>query len=461
MSEGPGIVETAASIVSRVPPTDDVGAQTADLFDWQAAMAAVDGLSLFRRSLNHEGHLPDTDDGRIICEHHEDWVIVSGPDAELVSAKHRELSTGPFRTTTQLVEAGGLGHLLNRWSCLEHKPRCRLVTSTAPAAGQTSQLARATDLLRGRANGVQLPEDQTNLLSLVIEAFARAVLTSKHCPSAWRDGEDAASRRPRPSSLHRDEVGEFLTSLTIDHSRPQRQWIQNVSPSRYVRPVLGSMKVASAPDVEAPVWEAVHDLFRARMRNAGPSPTGGLPIVLGIPWQDGDANGSNNLETRTVTNADIHVAIQAARKNPLGYRPLRAPMKLTKLGVKMARGDCADTSIERAEELRMAYSRYWRERRNNVPGSSSEKRDLERVLMRLADHATNHCRVPTESWGAPLWMTLDQGTARMEKGILPTDFDSDLALGGLGDLASQCKVWFSDAFDVKAAISEIKKEMDM
>jgi hypothetical protein len=457
VSDGSGTVETAAGMVKRVVPTDDVGSRTADLFDWQAAMAAADGLSLYHRSLNADGHIPDTDDGEIICEHHEDWVVVSGPDAELVSAKHRELSSGPFRTTTQLVEAGGLGHLFNRWSVLDNKLRCRLVTSTAPASGEASQLAQSTDLLRRRAAGGHLQADQTAMIDRVIEVFVRALLSSRDCPSAWREGAHGSEQSRQPTPSHRLESEAFLQSLTIDHSRPQRQWIQHVSPSAYARPVLERMYGSDRSYVEAAVWEAVHNLFRARMRNAGPSPTGGLPTVLGSSGEN-TGSGSNGLETRTVTNADIYVAIQTARKNPLGYRPLRAPLKLTKLSVKMARGECADTSIGRAEELRMAYSRYWRERRNNVPGSSSEQRELERALMRLADHATNDCRLPTESWGVPLWIALDHRTESMNKSILPTNFDSSLALGGISDLAAQCKVWFSDAFDVKAALSEIKRE---
>jgi hypothetical protein len=457
VSEGPGTIETAADVVIRVAPTDDVGARTADLFDWQAAMAAVDGLSLYHRSLDDDGQIPDTDDSKIICEHHEDWVVVSGPNAELVSAKHRELSTGPFMTTVQLVEAGGLGHLFNRWWSLLSKPRCRLVTSTAPASGEVSRLAQATELLRERAAGAPLSADQTTMIDRVIETFARAVLSSKHCPSAWLEPVDPWQHSHDQVPDHQLAAEAFLKSLTIDHSRPGRQLIQDISPTRYARPVLARMSGPDGREVEAAVWEAVHNLFRARMRDAGPSPTGGLSTALSGPWASGASSVPNWLATRTVTNADIHVAIQTARKNPLGYRPLRAPSKLTKLSVKMARGECADTSIGRAEELRMAYSRYWRERRNNVPGSSSEKRALERVLLRLADRATRDCRLPTEAWGTPFWSALDQGTESM-KTNLPKGFESDLALGGISDLAAQCKVWFSDAFDVKAAINEMKKE---
>jgi hypothetical protein len=70
-------------------PADDAGASTADRYDWQAAMAAADGLALYLDALD-DGKLWGADDARIVCEHHEDWVVVRGDDAELVSAKHRE-----------------------------------------------------------------------------------------------------------------------------------------------------------------------------------------------------------------------------------------------------------------------------------------------------------------------------------------------------------------------------------
>ena len=38
---------TAAQVVLATPPADDAGAETADRYDWQAAMAAADGLALY------------------------------------------------------------------------------------------------------------------------------------------------------------------------------------------------------------------------------------------------------------------------------------------------------------------------------------------------------------------------------------------------------------------------------
>ena len=42
---------TAAQVVLAATPADDAGASTADRYDWQAAMAAADGLALYLDAL--------------------------------------------------------------------------------------------------------------------------------------------------------------------------------------------------------------------------------------------------------------------------------------------------------------------------------------------------------------------------------------------------------------------------
>src|SRR5450631_1321616 len=98
---------TAAELVVTTRPTDDSGAITADDYDWQAAMAAADGLTLYLNALDEDGQLDFCQDSRILCEYHEDWVIMQATDAELVSGKHREPSYGAYRTVYQLAGDGG------------------------------------------------------------------------------------------------------------------------------------------------------------------------------------------------------------------------------------------------------------------------------------------------------------------------------------------------------------------
>ncbi|MGY5309372.1 hypothetical protein [Nocardia gipuzkoensis] len=115
--------------LAAVAQLDDAGANTADLYEWQAAMAAADGLALYRDALDERGVLDPTCDDYILCEWHEDWVIGSGNLMELVSGKHRSADVGAYTTVTKLADDGGLAHLFNRWFALGQKHMCRLVTT--------------------------------------------------------------------------------------------------------------------------------------------------------------------------------------------------------------------------------------------------------------------------------------------------------------------------------------------
>jgi hypothetical protein len=65
---------TARQVVLSTEPDDDAGADTADRYEWQAAMAAADGLALYFDAIVR-GARGDGNTG-IVCEHHEDWVLV-------------------------------------------------------------------------------------------------------------------------------------------------------------------------------------------------------------------------------------------------------------------------------------------------------------------------------------------------------------------------------------------------
>jgi hypothetical protein len=204
VSLGPGEqAATAAEVVVAVAPADDAGASTADRYDWQAAMAAADGLALYLDALG-DGELRADSDGRIVCEHHEDWVVVRGGDAELVSAKHREPSYGVFTTLGQLAGDGGLAHLFGRWHALEEKPACRLVTTAGLAPGAAQGLERTAADLRvlRRAGQDPLPVDGEH--GPAISGFARALRQHpSELPGSWQAGTGAARRLRRETSMRR------------------------------------------------------------------------------------------------------------------------------------------------------------------------------------------------------------------------------------------------------------------
>lgn len=98
-------VPSARQRLFSEPQLDDSGADTLDRYNWQASMAAADGLRLYLDSLDGDGRPSKDIDSRIVCELQEDWAAVDGDAVELVSAKHRDVTTGPFTTVNALADS--------------------------------------------------------------------------------------------------------------------------------------------------------------------------------------------------------------------------------------------------------------------------------------------------------------------------------------------------------------------
>jgi hypothetical protein len=419
-------------------------------------MAAADGLGLYLEALDG-GRLRDSEDARIVCEHHEDWAVVRGTDAELVSAKHREPSKGAFSTLNQLVDAGGLAHLFGRWHVLDQLPSCRLVTTAGLAPGPAQSLEKAAVFLRDRRLAGQALVASSEHEQVTMD-FARTLQQRPdHLPDSW-----APSRAGGPSALGPDEyeqVSRFLSMLTIEHGQPSRRHVGYAAPGMYCDPVLNGLGLQNVSPV--PAWEAVLGLFRVRMRARGPVPLGALPAVLSYRPGMGAPTGvdERDLAARIVTVADIDTALRAAFATPAGYRPLAPIARLTRIAVKMTTGGCADNTIERAEQLRLDYQRYWRARSSGDPAARAAQGRLRRSLLRISDQATSDVMaMAAGTWGAALWQELQARVEGMPAGSWLDDLDADLRLGGLCDLANRCQVWFSSGFDVDAELARLRAQ---
>ena len=455
MSSGPGEgVGTAAQAVLTATPADDAGASTADRYDWQAAMAAADGLALYLDALR-EGTLPADEDGRIVCEHHEDWAVIRGADAELASAKHREPGYGVFTTFGQLAGDGGLAHLFGRWHALDERPACRLVTTAGLAPGPAQDLESAAVHLRGLRLGGQDPLPVDGKHEPAVRGFARALRQHPGVlPDWWATTTGDAAAREQHA-----QVGRFLAMLSIEHGQPSRVYVGHAAPSMYCAPVLDRLGYGAASPVA--VWEAVLALFRARMRAAGPTPRGALPAVLS--YRPGtlarDTAAERELAARIVTMADIDLAVRTAIAHPAGYLPLAPAPRVTRVAIKMAAAHCSDNSIERAEELRLDYQRYWRARISGDPAARTGQERLRRELLRISDQAAAAVLATSGAeWGQQLWQELQARVEAMPGGIWPVDLDPELRLGGICDLANRCRVWFSASFDVDAEIARLRAQ---
>ncbi|WP_166865767.1 hypothetical protein [Salinibacterium sp. ZJ70] len=445
-----------ADALLQIDVTDDVGARTADLFHWQAAMATADGIAAVLMELDGNLDVPQESTSAIVCEHHEDWVVRVADQLEIVSAKHREPSVGTWASITVLIGDGGIGHLFTRWLRLDRKVSARLVSCAALSNGEPSELSDCIALLRRATSGANLTDAEEELVDRCVDKFSRAIMMyRKELPLEWQAPKDARAKQLDPPRELHDAVRAFLVVLNFDVARPSREFAPHAAPGLYAAPLALKM---NQPAALAPIiWSAVLRLFEVRMRARGSTERGGLPKVAATVARGDRVVESDELEPRTVTTRDILLAARSAIQNPGAYMPLARPAKLTKLSVKMANGGCADTSIARAERLKLDFARYRRAREATVPGSSAERAAIERHLLRIADEETARSRTATGRWGADLWGAMSARLSDAPPQHLSAGLDGELALGGVADLASRCQVWFSPGFDVDGAIAAEKK----
>lgn len=416
---------TPEEILRVTPPPDDAGAETADRYEWQAMMATADILAIYFESLSDSGVPNDGAHFTVLCEHHEDWSVVCEGRTEIVSGKHREASTGPISTYRQVLNEGGVLHLFRRWRALQQTPACRLVT-TSGLAGDGARTARACDQLRAdpNAEGGDVAAVVESLKSTIVSILSTSGVTVS----------------PEPD----DVIRAFLASLRFQCAEPRRDQVPDMAAERYGKPVAERL---AHPDGGLAVWHAVLALVRPRMRDAGPSIGGALPVVLGVEHDDA-------LASRTLTLDDVDTAIRFALNNIAGYVPLPRVIKANRMAMKMAQGGCSDNAVERADELRLQYRQYWRARRSS-PNTSDQRRQVDNTLQRIVDEATDVVRTDTASWGAQLWRELCQRFQALEGQPEAIGLNADLLLGGVSELSNNCRAWYTDRFDAQEMLRQL------
>ncbi|POX47995.1 hypothetical protein C3489_28255 [Streptomyces sp. Ru71] len=445
-------VESARQLFFSLPQLDDSGADTLDRYNWQASMAAADGLRLYLDALDDDGRPSQDIDCRIVCEYHEDWAAVDGDAVELVSAKHRDVTTGPFTTINSLADAGGVAHLFGRWHALSETPTCRMVT-TFGLSPEVQKLEKAWEKLRELRLAHQpltVPEEHRKPVIDLCQALRSYC---KELPPGW-----APADRPMPSPTDAEiaQVVRFMAVLDVEAGKLPRDHLGYAAANMYARPLCDHLRLAIDPES---VWAAVHDIFYARMRKAGRVPTGKLPAVLAYrigATSPSAAQLERALVNRIVTLHDIDLAVRTAISQPHGYRPLPRLQRTTKLAVKMSAGQCPDNSIERAEHLAQEYRDFWREERSGNPSARVAQARLDRYLLRISDEATQST-LSEAPRGPAFWREVQQLIAASPPADMPSGMDPELLLGGICELTSQCKVWFSDRFDVDQAIEAIRR----
>ncbi|MFI7406569.1 hypothetical protein ACIBW9_39925 [Streptomyces sp. NPDC049541] len=418
-------------------------------------MAAADGLQLYLDALGPGKSLSEDEDRRVLCEYHEDWVALHGDAAELVSAKHRDPSVDAYRTVNQLAVDGGLVHLFLRWRALKEKPTCRLTTTGGLLSGDPQDfeaMMKAFRALRLAEQPITISADQ---LPFVTKFHAGVhTYSGTHLPSEWKEG----SEKEISLEDQQQEIARFLSMLSIQHGLTRRADIGFAAPTKFAKPVVDHLGYDVPCEA---VWNAVYGLFFTRMRAAGPRKNATISPVLAYANGSGSpttADKERELSSRIVTMQDIDLAIMTAVTNPSAYESLSSPIRLSRAAIKMRRGRCSDNSIERSEQLRKDYQRYWRTRLTGDPTALAEREKVRRLLLRVSDQADTPTMRAADHWGATFWRSIQDELDNIPSNQIPVGMDSDLLLGGISELANKCQIWFSDHFDVADEINRLRED---
>ena len=448
---------TADHPVQTSPSPEDAGADTSDKFEWQAAVAAADGLALAASYIQKRRPGIEPDNSSVICEHHEDYVVLSHGVSELVSVKHRDLAPGSWTWAT-LADDGGLAHLFNRWKELGESCRTRLVTNAALGYGEPVDLGRLCLSLRD-SSADPIPELKREALikSFGVEMIHHGKISG--IPSEWRVDEKTPKKQIRPPGELLRQVERFLTTLTFDEGRPHRDHIADASPAMYVEPLLELLKVPVS--AMRACWLAVLSVFDRRMKARGKFPMGELARLIALHQGENRSQAlARSLKPRTITVTDILIAIEMAAMNPGAYEDAHlSATPLTRLSLKLEDGGLTATTVSAAEAL----ADHWRRTRHqhvaDVPGIAAEFAVAELELLQLASDAAE--AVSSENkYGPLMWKELRRTVGADAVGGLPVKASAGLAMGGVCDLVSQCRIWFGPRFDVLARQAELRQQLE-
>lgn len=398
-----------------IPPIEDSGAPTQARFEWQNAMAAVDALRGYADWL--DVGRPADFDFRITCELHEDWNVHRGGRTEMVSAKHREPQVGPFRTHRELLDDGGVLHLLQNWLLHKQTVTCRLVTTT-DLGGEARDLGKACEDLR--EHGVT---DSTML--------QHAGALDKFIRTAEKMDDDLQLDRPMAAA--------FLAGFSVDGGRPRYDQIDHFAPSGYAAPVAALLNRSRG---EQAVWRAVLSVMRPKMQGNGPTPRAALPT--------GNGSLTAKAERRSVTLPEIDTMVLAALERADGYVPPPRVYDTTNLGIKMTVGSLSSNVIRHAQRLRLRYLDI-RNAALEIPGESERFEVVESNLRRLIRKIEQ-----TTGTNAKLWHELEEQLESLAGTGSYSDLTIDNLTGAIAELSEQCELWFSDEFDLPAARRRIR-----
>lgn len=322
--------------------------------------------------------------------------------------------------------------------------QARLVTNAELGTGDERKL-RALSRYLNRCPIGPLSSAQVELLGDAATRILK-VLSETTDVAAWTD--DGAT----PNANLLGAARRFLSMLTFDCARPPRHILPSAATSMYVVPFLDA--IGHPTEAASALWEAIGTLFRRRMRGRqDPTTEALIAVANSIHEQSSEEDEvSRRVRERMITIRDLVDVLEVA--SITGIAPVQRGMSLapTRLAIKLLNGGCQETTAHAAE----AAAARWREHEHSLLASevgavvALEKAKTRALVLASQVQEEQAAANPDADYGPRMWRQLSQELdGELSDSTLVVD--RDLALGLICDLASQCRVWFSSAFNMDAA----------
>jgi hypothetical protein len=381
-------------------PPEDAGASTADRYAFQYCCAASRLLAALSRDRPCE----------LVCEWHEDYLVITDDGTEAVSVKHREDHLASW-TTANIVSSGGLAHLFGTF-CRGEDIHCLFETNRTPTSGLLDVWSPDSKARKAARDDLadRLGSDRDDF-----EAFCDNLAVSN--PAV-----------PAREHIHMTYAGQF-GAPAVD-----RVGLTGLSSTRALSVACGLVANASRERVSDAAWAAV---------------------LSASPQDRAAVMRDEKLEARRVTSEDLRAALTEAEHQqvPTLLTSVEDGPPETTLSKKLEHGGLGPSVVDSATRRRLRWYSH-RAAVRDLPNREGELESLGEWVQDQANAAEIETQTATDSYGHEMYANLierlrDPGA--LPPGTRPEDRDPSLLAGAAFELADQCTVWFSRRFDVAGA----------
>lgn len=378
-------------------PFEDAGAETASYYRFQYCRAA----SRLLAALTAGKELT------IVCEHHEDYLVLDGTPLRAVSVKNRDQSKSRW-TIPALIGDGKIGHLYETYRRAEGTIHCCFESNRS--------------------------HDVSNL---------------------WSD-DDEKRRGSREDLANRldeklDDVEGFVDRLKLDVTLPARRDIAAAYATIFASPALDALGITQLDAGRAMALAA--DLVAVASREGlSVEALGQLLLAAPDEWQG--LFSKLQVEERTVTTGQLRDALEAAAsagvpRIPAETTAIATPVSETTMTKKLEHGGLGPSVIASAGKRRALWFAH-RARYRDITEREEELDSLQEWVQDQANAAEIAARAgDSDPYGVEMFKVLMGRLSSAE--ALPADTrrsDSNPALlsGAAFELTDACSIWWSDPF---------------